>query len=118
MMYIQSGTMERPREMIKKMGRSIASKAESTPINDLLKDMLRSGIRDEGWTAATIAGHMRRLGHAGWDDKTPHAMLVPGARQFTVDEASALLAIFGGKARAVTAQVNELISMIALNKGR
>lgn len=97
------------------MSRSIHASSD-TPIGDMLKGMIRDGIKDGGWSSRTIAAEMRRVGHPGWKDETPWALSRPDSRQFTVDEAASLLAIFGGKAKQVITRVEELTQMIAQQK--
>lgn len=87
-----------------------------TPVGDMLKQMIRDGIKGGGWSSRTIAAEMRRIGHPGWKDETPWALSRPDSRQITVDEATALLGIFGGKARQVITRVEELTQMIAQQK--
>ena len=89
----------------------------TTTISDEVKELVRRQIKS-GWTAERIAYEMQMLGHKGMTSSNLHSITRQNGRAYTVDEAAALLAIFGGRARAVTAEIERLTAMITEKERR
>src|SRR5260370_35347650 len=92
-----------------RMGRSIQTSTD-------LRERVRALLADElahGWTVSRVASEMQYLGHKGWNENAV-SMFARGRRlKLELDEGVAILAVFGGRARWVTQEIETPTKIVA-----
>lgn len=88
----------------------------SMVISDAVKDMVRRQVKS-GWTSERIAYEMQKIGHEGWNATTPVALLRPGTRALSVDEALGLLAVFRNRNRMIAKELERLTTLLTDGEG-
>jgi hypothetical protein len=93
------------------MGQRLIEQA-NTEVADEIRDILRHALKEGGWTSARIASDMQILGQKGWNESTVFTTANGKRQTLNIDEALALLAVFGGRSRLIIQKVEALTEKI------